>query len=161
MKRLLQSGFTLIELMVVLVVVAVLLSAMTQSFKFGKSDELRSEQAKLRGLLLNLRDQASFSGVPRLLSADKQGLQTWQWSQGQWQVDDTFKDYAWPEDVEVDWQFNEFEKQQRNLPAGGWFFWPSGEVSAGKIALTIEENEQDILRVLEWNEVLEFDSAGI
>lgn len=156
-----QKGFTLIELMVVLVIVAVLLSAMTQSFKFGSSDELRSEQAKIRGLLVNLQDQASFSGQPLLLTVDQKGMQTWQFSKGDWQPANRFADYRWPEGVKVDWQFNELETQQRNLPAGGWLFWPSGEVSAGKIALSIEENRQEVLRVLEWNGVLEFDNEDV
>ncbi len=155
-NRPVEKGFTLIELMVVLVVVAILLSAMTQSFRFGSSDELRSEQAKLRGLLLNVSDLAVFEGKPYLLTPDQKGLQVWKWSSGEWRAQTKIADYEWPENIEPTWQLETKVPNYLQLPAEGWLFWPSGEVSDGKIELIVEEKEQEVSRYLEWNRLLEF-----
>ncbi|WP_130538066.1 prepilin-type N-terminal cleavage/methylation domain-containing protein [Thiomicrorhabdus indica] len=151
-----EKGFTLIELMVVLVVVAILLSAMTQSFRFGSSDELRSQQAKLRGLLMNVADLAVFEGKPYLLTPDKKGLQVWSWASGEWRAQTKIADYEWPENIEPTWQLEVKAPAYLQLPAEGWLFWPSGEATAGKIELIVEDKEQEISRQVEWNRILEF-----
>lgn len=155
-NRPVEKGFTLIELMVVLVVVAILLSAMTQSFRFGSSDQLRSEQAKLRGLIMNVADLAVFEGKPYLLTPDQKGLQVWQWSSGTWRAQTNIEDYEWPENIDSTWQLEVKAPNYLKLPAEGWLFWPSGEVTAGKIELIVEDKEQEVSRYLEWNRLLDF-----
>lgn len=146
--------------MVVLVVVAILLSAMTESFRFGNSDQLRSEQAKVRGLLMNISDLAVFEGRPYLLTPDQDGLQSWVWSQGQWRAQTEIADYRWPEDLEVTWQLAPQTVAYFRLPAEGWLFWPSGEVTQGQIELIVMDKEQEIRRQVTWNPVLNFSDGA-
>lgn len=156
-----MSGFTLIELMVVLVIIAVLLSAMTQAFRFGKGDQLRAEEAKIRGLLVTLNDQASFDGKPYLLSPMEEGLKAWVFRAGEWQVAEAIADHKWQESLEYRWQLDQQLKQRRQLPVEGWVFWPSGEVSEGFIGIEAQESGEDsiISRWIEWNGVLEFSDS--
>lgn len=141
----------------VLVIVAVLLSAMSQSFRFGGSDQLRSEQAKIRGLLQVTSDAAAFEGRPYLLVPTEQGLQPWHWSRGQWFESEKLANYSTPSELQMSWQLEESKLGLLNLPAKGWLFLPNGEVSPGEIALSFKEANRDaVIRVLEWDTSLNF-----
>jgi len=153
-------GFTLIELMVVLVVIAVLIGAATQAFRFGGGDHLRAEAAKIRGLLVTLSDQSSFQGKTFLLTPAEKGLEAWQLEKGEWQVANQIAEHQWLEEFEYRWQVDERLKPRWKLPAEGWLFWPSGEVTEGTIEIASKTDKHEdgdpLVRWLEWNSVLTF-----
>ena len=68
-----DAGFTLIELMVVLLIVGIALSVVTLSFRPPSQQSLGREAERLAAVLNLARDEARLTGQPVLLKLDRQG----------------------------------------------------------------------------------------
>lgn len=152
-----QQGFTLIELMVVVVIVAVVVSVGVLSLGRVNSDIGMVQKTKIESFLKQVSDEAAFKQRLLLLSPTEKGLELYQKSNFKWQRYSELETLPWHESFEVDWQLNDVLAQQQNLPAKGWLFWPSGDVSEGTIELsnTAETEVNEI--VIQWNSLLQFD----
>lgn len=151
-----QQGFTLIELMVVLVIVAVLLSAAVVAINPNETAKLRQQTAAMQGLLTAMCDQAAFEQKLYLLMPDKNGLSIAKWSQQSWQASDHFKDKPWLSGIEPSWDLDAEKALQQNWPAPGWMCWPSGELMAGSIQFQLGDSRV----ALEWDEMMVFSQTA-
>ena len=70
-----QAGFTLIELMVVVVIVSVLLASAVLSLKPNESATLRQQTIAFKGALIAMCDQATFDQHIYVLVPKKKGIE--------------------------------------------------------------------------------------
>jgi len=156
-----QKGFTLIELMVVVVIMSVVVSVGVLSLGRFNQDLADNQQAKVESFFKQVADQSAFSQKLYLIAPDDKGLSVYRFVNAEWLADESMDSLIWHEGFSVSWELDEHFAQQQNLPRPGWLFWPSGEVVAGKIvleSLTSEPNEStsDSEITINWNEALEF-----
>lgn len=160
-----QAGFTLIELMVVVVIVAVVVSVAVLSFARVNSDRLQTEKAKMQVLLQQVLDEAAFKQKLILVVPNKAGLRFYSQKAYQWQEEGNLQQVSWPEYLEVDWQLDTRAVNPQILPKEegtvlqGWLFWPNGEVLAGQITFTMLDGGREVSRSLAWDEQLEFSEV--
>ncbi|MHB8353410.1 MAG: type II secretion system minor pseudopilin GspH [Burkholderiales bacterium] len=93
-----DAGFTLIELMVVLVIVGIALAAVTLSFRSPTQQPLGREGERLVAVLNLAKDEARLTGQPVLLKLDRQGWRFFQAGPAGW--------VAVPDDQLPSGQFN-------------------------------------------------------
>ncbi len=93
-----DAGFTLIELMVVLLIVGIAMAAVTLSFRSPTQHPLGREAERLAAVLNLARDEAQLSGQPVLLKLDRMGWRFFQAGPTGWT--------AVPDDVLPPGQFN-------------------------------------------------------
>ena len=148
-----QHGFTLMELIVVVVVISILLSLALMSMKPNEAAQLRQQTANLKGLIISVCDQSAFEQKIYLLTPNSNGLVVETFEDGKWQPSDKWKDLNWHESVEVDWTFDRKFAVFDQKAAQGWMCWPSGEVTAGKITVTLDKFQ----RTLQWNTMMQFE----
>ncbi len=154
-----QKGFTLIELMVVVVIMAVVVSVGVVSLGSFNQNLTATEQAKLQSYLKQVSDEAAFKQRLYLLVPDESGLSLYAKINFQWQAEQSIEKFAWHEGFEASWQLDETMVRQQQLPQAGWLFWPSGEVTPGLIKLDMaDQNENQTLSV-EWDQWLDFKRA--
>ena len=157
-----QAGFTLIELMVVVVIMAVVVAVGILSLGRLNQDRLQTEQAKIESLLQQVMDEATFKQKLVLMVPDEQGLQFFSQNNYQWQKDSKLSPIKWNANFTIDWDIDNTLISQQSLPKAdgrslqGWLFWPSGEVVAGEITLTMIEQNQETSTSIIWNERLQF-----
>lgn len=152
-----QQGFTLIELMVVVVIMAVVVSVGVLSLGRINQDLGSSQQAKIESMLKQVQDESAFKQKLFLLVPSEQGLTPYWFVNQQWQAHSEIEPYQWHSGFHREWQINETLTRQQNLPEPGWLFWPSGDVTEGQIKLQLmseEAGNQPV--VIEWNSTLEF-----
>ncbi|MDX1347653.1 MAG: prepilin-type N-terminal cleavage/methylation domain-containing protein [Thiomicrorhabdus chilensis] len=159
-----QSGFTLIELMVVVVIMAVVVSVGMMSLGSNEQATLRAQDRNVKSLLMAVRDQAALKQRLYLVGVDESGLTTYSQNRGEWQVDDKIKRLKWPESLIVEWKIdNQTFVKQQNLPQEGWVFWPSGDVLAGSIILrnldnqAFDRDQEATEYAIRWNGLLQFE----
>lgn len=160
-----QRGFTLIELMVVLLIIGVILSAGMLSMNNSDSAQNREQAVKIEGLFKQAQDQATWKQRAFLVAVSEQGLEAFQWLQGEWQAVDELKTLPWPEHLAVEWQLplnqpslvlNVNESKQVSL--SGWIVLPNGETQLGQISWQPKNaGYEQKLTVLEWNQWLDFE----
>lgn len=168
-----QSGFTLIELMVVVVIIAVVVSVGVMSLGSSEQATLRSQERSVKALLLYVRDQAAFNQQLYLVEVNEKGLSAYRLRQNRWQADETTKPLKWDEALTVDWKIGSFQTQDGLLNQTGqdmdgregWLFWPSGEVIPGEIHfaplqsdVSSQNRTDNKQRGLRWNELLQFEA---
>ena len=160
-----QSGFTLIELMVVMVIMSVVVSVAVISLGGNEQTTLRAQQSSAKALLTFVRDKSAIKQQMYLVAPDKAGLTTYVLKTGKWQVDNRIEKLAWQEGLDIEWQVdNTAFAQQQNLPSEGWVFWPSGDVLGGAIYMRSLQTKQATgpqdwsSYSFSWNEVLQFSS---
>lgn len=152
-----QQGFTLIELMVVVVIMAVVISAGVSAMGRVNQNLAENQQASIQSLLQQAADESAFSQTLFLVMPNATGLSTYWLKNDQWQQIEFLKPFTWHPSFKAEWQLDEQFAKQQQLPGPGWLFWPSGEVMAGEVVLTSLSNDADAeQRRLSWNESLEF-----
>jgi len=157
-----QQGFTLIELMVVVVIVSVVTSMSLLSLSGGDQSKLSAQQNQLKTLLSLVRDQSTFDRKLYLLVPDDKGLTTHVFEQNKWKESPKVEFVAWKPGVIVEWSVDETFAQKQQLPKAGWMFWPTGEVLEGEVSFAVggdkftAPKKENIVKV-SWNDILQFD----
>jgi len=114
----LEKGFTLIELMVVLVIMAVMLSAVVVSFSPNEQQRLKLMAQKTQDFMQLACDQGAMQQKMVLIEPSEQQLKAWMaqkvaTSKGeahqslimpQYRWQSLGEPLAWPEEVKVDWK---------------------------------------------------------
>lgn len=148
-----QQGFTLIELMVVVLIIAVLLSAGLVSLSPSDSALMRKQAKQLQGALQQTCDQAAFSQSLMALVPGDQGLSMQQLTQGKWRDYSGAQNLAWQAGIKATWEMDEMLAKAQKLTPPGWICWPSGEVLEGKV----EFEMGDLQKTVRWNAILRFE----
>lgn len=157
-----QAGFTLIELLVVVVIMAVVVSVGVLSVGGVNQDRLQSEKNKVQNMLKQMLDEAAFKQKLILLTPNDEGIRFYSQKNYEWQAEPNMPTVKWNDDFQVDWQIENRAISRQNLPTiegqvqQGWLFWPSGEVIAGEIKLSLLEQEGSAQAVIRWDESLQF-----
>ena len=139
----LQKGFTLIELMVVVVIMSVVVAVGMISMGGNEQATVRAQERSAKALLSYVRDKAAIKQQLFLVAPEETGLTTYFLTAGKWQVDPSIDPLVWDESLTITWDIdNTTFAQQQNLPKEGWVFWPSGDVLAGSIEMTAVQNKQ-------------------
>lgn len=151
-----QQGFTLLELMVVVVILAVLLSAAVVSLQPNQAAELRKQSVAFKGALIAMCDKSAFDQhIYALVPGDK-AIGIYTLVKGKWQETSlgliSSKALNWNPAIKVDWELNEDLSKSYGLQEAGWMCWPSGEANAGNITFRLNE----LTNIVEWNEILDF-----
>lgn len=77
-------GFTLLELLVVMVLIGIVLSLVVTGLTAGPAQQARQQASELLSLLIQLRDTAVAEGQEYGLSFDDHGYRLKAWQDGQW-----------------------------------------------------------------------------
>lgn len=144
----LQRGFTLIELMVVVVIVSIMLAVGMMSFGRNEASQIRQTTVQTQALLQGVCDQAAFNQGLYLLAVDEEGLTPYRQLKGEWVVADQISPLVWPPNLTVAWQTDPLQSKRLGIK-DGWLCWPGGMVTPGSI--WIEANQ------LSWNDSLRFE----
>ncbi|MEA3405617.1 MAG: prepilin-type N-terminal cleavage/methylation domain-containing protein [Pseudomonadota bacterium] len=138
-----QLGFTLIELMVVMMIISVVVSVGMISMGGNEQSTLRAQERSVKALLSYVRDQSALKQQLYLVAADETGLTTYHLVKGRWQQDSTVEVLSWQDGLSVEWEVeNSPFTQQQDLPKEGWVFWPSGDVLAGAVFIQSLQSKQ-------------------
>ena len=164
-----QQGFTLIELMVVVVIMSVIISVTVLSLSPSEQARVTSQANKIKSYMSLVRDQSAFERKLYLVAPDQSGLTPYVMQQGRWQLAETLEKLSWLEGIQADWELDSSMAQKQQLPKAGWMFWPSGEVVSGEIHFNLGENfppsrgtragegaTQDNQAFVSWNGILQF-----
>jgi general secretion pathway protein H len=152
-----QQGFTLIELMVVVAIVAVLLAAGVMSLGSRDNQQQRQQWTQTQSILQMACDQAAFNQQIYLVSVSAKGLEAFYRQQGEWLPAKMHK-VSWREETEVSWQLDETLQEAWALPEQGWLCWPRGVVSEGEIQMQLPTvDSTGSVQVLRWDEGLNFE----
>ncbi len=158
-----QAGFTLIELMVVVVIVSVVTSISILSL--GSSDQKKrlSQQNQIKTLLTFVRDQSTFDRKLYLVVPKKEGLTTYVFSDNVWKVSPKVDFLAWQPGLAFRWTVDDVFADKQQLPEAGWMAWPTGDVLEGEIVFWVGDwntkpKKEDRVRV-SWDGLLRFDSV--
>ncbi|WP_319558044.1 pilus assembly FimT family protein [Thiomicrorhabdus sp.] len=149
-----QGGFTLLELMVVVVIMAVVVSIGVLNLGGNEQAQLRAQQKQLQGLLGWARDQATFEQRLFLLQPSEKGIHVWVYRQSNWQESQKIPLTAWQDGVKVEWKSVGLVRQDGRL---GWLIWPSGEVTPGEIDFSLV-SKQEMKEKLVWDGLLQWQS---
>jgi len=147
-----QKGFTLIELMVVVVILAVVLSAATLALTPSESARLNQQSLQLKGALQQTCDQAVFQQKIHALLVDKKGMTMRMLSRNQWQPVDAIKDVPWVDGVMATWESQPEFQTRFGLPGDGWLCWPTGEILPGLVKMRMDQ----LAKQLSWTPLMKF-----
>ncbi|VAW48612.1 hypothetical protein MNBD_GAMMA03-92 [hydrothermal vent metagenome] len=159
-----QKGFTLIELMVVVVIVSVVTSISILSLGASDQNKLTAQQNQLKTLLVLVRDQSTFDRKLYLVVPEKTGLTTHVFIENKWKESPKIEFLAWQPGLTASWEVDEAFAQQQQLPEAGWMFWPTGDVLEGTVVFSVGKDDGSIASEKEntakvaWNDMLQFDA---
>lgn len=156
-----QQGFTLIELMVVVVIMSVVVSVGVLSLGRINQDLVENQQAKIESYFKQVADQSAFNQKMYLIAPDDEGLTTYKYVNYEWQTADDIANLAWQKGFDVSWVLDKHFAEQQKITRPGWVFWPSGDVLSGSIILknldiNTTSSSPNKKMQLSWNEALEF-----
>ncbi len=159
-----ESGFTLIEVMVVVVIISIVLSVGMLSLNQNEQNQLRAQTIKVKSLLEFVSDLSAFDQKMYLVVPEATGLTAYRSVKGVWEPSSKVDAMSWV--VEAEWQTEPSAVQRYELPKSGWVFWPSGEVTPGSITLmTLSQKlqQQEVIEplVIQWNVFLQFDESDL
>ena len=80
----LQRGFTLIEIMVVVVIAAILMGAVTMSFPHNEDDLLKEDASRFSALISLIQDEAILQSRDMALAISDAGYQFYSREDGSW-----------------------------------------------------------------------------
>lgn len=147
-----QKGFTLIELMVVVVILAVLVSVATWTLTPSDSVKLNQQTLQLKGALQQTCDEAIFSQKIQALVPSKKGVGLFALHQGKWQTVSSVKPLSWLSGISVEWQLDDQLSAQAALPSPGWLCWPTGEILPGSVTFQLGDQSTH----MSWTPLLKF-----
>ncbi|MCF6254077.1 MAG: prepilin-type N-terminal cleavage/methylation domain-containing protein [Thiomicrorhabdus sp.] len=158
-----QQGFTLIELMVVVVIISVVTSVSVLSLSGGDKSKLTAQQNQLKMLLSLVRDQSTFDRKLYLVVPDEAGLTTYIFAQNKWKKSPKVEFLAWKNGLTVQWSVDKVFAQKQQLPEPGWIFWPTGDVLQGDVSFSIGGDKftapkKENIVTVSWNDILQFDA---
>ena len=152
-----QKGFTLIELMVVVVILAVMLSAATLALTPSESARLNQQSLQLKGALQQTCDQAVFQQKIHALLVDKKGMTMRVLKQNQWQTVAAVQDVPWVDGVTVTWPTQVDIQSRFGLPGEGWLCWPTGEILPGLVKMQMDK----LAKQLSWTPLMKFTTKKL
>ncbi len=157
-----EHGFTLIEVMVVVVIISIVLSVGMLSLNQNEQNQLRAQTIKVKSFLGFVSDLSALDQKMYLVVPDTTGLAVYRSVKGVWESSTKISAISWV--VEADWQTEPSAVQRYELPKPGWVFWPSGEVTPGSITLmTLSQKlqQQEVIepQVIQWNVFLQFEGS--
>lgn len=147
-----QAGFTLIELMVVVVILAILLSVATLAFSPSDSAKLNQQAMQFKGALQQACDEAIFSQNVQALVPSKTGISLFSMQQGEWQAATSVRPLNWVPGITVDWQVENQLGIQETLPNPAWLCWPTGEILPGSVTFQLGGQKLS----MSWTPLLQF-----
>ncbi len=151
-----QQGFTLIELMVVVVIVAILLTAVVISIQPSESSKVRQQIGAVKGWMQSVCDRAAFDQRIYVMMPTQTGMTFARQVKQEWLTPPKARELTWLDGLTVDWQINETSPLQQSLPKPGWLCWPSGEMLGGELQFTLGKTQ----RILRWNAIGQFEESG-
>jgi general secretion pathway protein H len=154
-----QHGFTLIELMVVVVIMAVVLSVGMLSLRPSDAALLTTQQSQLKSLLRLASDHAAFEQRLYLVAPDEQGLTTYVFTDQAWSVSSKMVFLPWQAGLSVQWNTDLTFAEQNQLPQAGWLFWPSGEVLPGEVEMQLDGQTMSQVAPSKTNSVKQTDKV--
>lgn len=165
--RSLTSGFSLIELLVVIFIIGLMIGTVSLSVNIGREpgEQLEEETQRLLELSRLAEDRAVLTGepiglllLPPLSSPEGQPSWTYQWQRyrgGQWvEAEAPLSSWQLPENLEVSLEvegtqvnFSSFDDDEDNPPLPSIVFYPGGEVTPFELTLFDAEaiDEQQVL----------------
>ncbi|WP_135794983.1 hypothetical protein [Hydrogenovibrio crunogenus] len=142
----------MIELMVVVVILAVLVSIATLTFTPNDSVKLNQQTLEFKGALQQACDEAIFTQKIQALVPSKKGSRLYFLQQGKWQIVSSVKPLVWLPGMSVDWQVAERPSAQAELPGPGWLCWPTGEILPGSVTFQLGQQKTK----MSWTPLLKF-----
>ena len=132
----LHKGFTLIEMMVVVVIAAIMMGAVTLSFPNNQADELLEKEGNRLVALINFaQDEATLQSREFALALDATGYAFYLNNEGNWvAADDTFARHNFPDVIK-----------------------PALYLEGEKIALSNKKNRHPQILILSTGEVTPFN----
>ncbi|QAB14622.1 prepilin-type N-terminal cleavage/methylation domain-containing protein [Hydrogenovibrio thermophilus] len=150
-----QKGFTLIELMVVVVIVAILLTAVVISIQPSESSKVRQQIGAVKGWMQSVCDRATFDQHIYVMMPTQTGMTFARQVKQAWSTPPNARELVWLDGLTVDWQINDATPLQQTLPKPGWLCWPSGEMLGGELQFTLGKTQ----RTLRWNAIGQFEES--
>lgn len=138
--------------MVVVVILAVVLSAATLALNPSESARLNQQNLQIKGALQQTCDQAVFQQKIHALVVDKQGMSMRVLSRNQWQSASGIEDVPWVAGVTVSWDSQVDVQARFGLPGEGWLCWPTGEILPGLVKMRVDGLSQQ----LRWTPLMKF-----
>jgi len=143
-----QAGFTLIELMVVVIIISLLLTAGMLALRPSESARLQQTLAQVRTWLQSSCDQAAFAGTLVAIVPSEQALKALMLRQDRWVSLES--EFPRPEGVQWRWQgVRPVPEDTAPLHQRAWLCWPEGEMTPGSLTARVD-GEADRLRWDDW-----------
>lgn len=157
-----ENGFTLIEVMVVVVIISIVLSVGMLSLGQNEQNQLRAQTIKVKSFLEFVSDLSALDQKMYLVIPETSGLTVYRSVKGVWESSTKINAISWV--VEAEWQTEPSAVQRYELPKPGWVFWPSGEVTPGSITLMtlsqkLQQQEAIEPLVIQWDVFLQFEGS--
>ncbi len=147
-----ESGFTLLELLAVMVVIGIIISFATLSIGRNTSQVVQEEVERLHGLIRLAGEEAVLQGRELALEFDRDRYQFLELGSDGWQPlagDQMLRERPLPETVELELVLEGAETDfgdKKNLPR--IFILSSGELTPFKMTLSIDDDEEYSLQGL-------------
>ena len=156
-----QQGFTLIELMVVVVIMSIVVSVGVLSLGRINQGLAENQQAKIESYFKQVADQSAFTQKMFLIEPSNEGLTAYRYQNYEWQPADKIENLIWQSGFTVSWSLDTQYAEQQKLTKSGWVFWPSGDVLPGQISLHSLNNDasnaiDNQTQILSWDDSLTF-----